>query len=272
MGCHYGPVTHVEINGEPATVEAVHRAATWNYGHFTSMQVRDSAVAGLSLHFRRLHEASAVLFPNAVPPSGAQIASLIDHALGEKHDASVQVTLLPNPGSKVSTDVMVSVSEPVPDAARRPLRVRTVQYERELPHLKHLATLGPTLHRLEARTAGFDDALFIDRDGYVCEGSTWNIAFWDGLQVVWPEGPRLAGITMQILRLGLHRLGVSDTSRPVTLESMNGMTAAAATNSHCAAQPIASVDEMDFPGDQALVALLQRAWQEADWESIPAAQ
>ncbi|GAA2848850.1 hypothetical protein Acy02nite_01400 [Actinoplanes cyaneus] len=69
-------MTLVEINGEPASVEAVYRAATWNYGHYTSMQVRGRAVAGLSLHLSRLDEGSAMLFPNATPPSHEQIRNL----------------------------------------------------------------------------------------------------------------------------------------------------------------------------------------------------
>ncbi|MEU7750592.1 aminotransferase class IV [Micromonospora sp. NPDC049101] len=169
-------MTRVDINGEPATVEDLHRAAVWNYGHFTSMQVRGAAVPGLSLHLRRLHEASAVLFPDAVPPSGDQVRTLIDQALGGRDDASVQVTVLPNPTRRSSTDIMVSVDEPADDAARAPLRVRTVRYERELPQLKHLATLGLTLHRRQARQAGFDDVLFAGRDGSLLEGSVWNVA------------------------------------------------------------------------------------------------
>ncbi|WP_285557549.1 aminotransferase class IV [Actinoplanes regularis] len=258
----------VEINGEPATVEAVHRAATWNYGHYTSMQVRDGAVAGLPLHLRRLSESSAVLFPAAAPPSGDRVRTLVDHALGDLDDATVQVTVLPDPASRAGTDIMVSVSEPVEDAARSPLRVRTVQYERELPELKHLATLGLAYHRLRAREAGFDDALLTAPDGSLREGSAWNIAFWDGAQVVWPEGPLLAGITMQVLRLGLRRLGVPDTTRRVTRDSLDRMTGAAATNSHCPAQPIAAIDETLLPEDQGFTDLLRRAWQQAEWEPI----
>jgi branched-subunit amino acid aminotransferase/4-amino-4-deoxychorismate lyase len=167
---------------------------------------------------------------------------------------------------------MVSVDEPVDDAARPPLRVQTVQYERELPHLKHLATLGLTFHRLQARHAGFDDVLFAGRDGSLLEGSGWNIAFWDGAQIVWPDGPVLAGVIMQVLRLGLQRLGVPDTIRKMTRESLDEMTAAAATNSHCPAQPIAAIDQTTFPYDQALTTLLRRAWQEATWEPIRTAR
>ncbi len=244
----------------------------WNYGHFTSMQVRNRAVAGLSLHLRRLNEASAVLFPDAAPPSSDQVRTSIDHAMADTSDASVQVTILPNLARRPNTDIMVSVEEPADDAPRPPIRVQTVQYERELPQLKHLATLGPTFQRLQSRHAGFDDVLFAGRDGCLLEGSVWNIGFWDGTQIVWPEGPALAGISMQLLRLGLRRLGVPDTTRQITRESLTEMTAAAATNSHCPAQPIAAIDQTTFPNDQPLTTLLQRAWKEATWEPIRTAR
>lgn len=261
-------MTHVEINGAPATVEAVHRAATWNYGHYTSMQVRGRAVAGLDLHLRRLSEGSATLFPDADPPSSDQVKALIEHALGDKPDASVRITILPDPTNSAGIDIMVSVSEPVLDAARPPLRVQTVRYERELPHLKHLATMGLSYHRLRASRLGFDDVLFAGQDGFLREGSVWNIALWDGAQVVWPEAPMLAGITMQVLRRGLRRLGLPDTTRRMTPESLNEMTAAVASNSHCPAQPIAAIDETVFAGDEALTTLLRRAWQQAQWQPI----
>lgn len=272
MGCQYGPVTHVEINGGLADVDAMYRAATWNYGHYTSMQVRRRAVAGLALHLGRLREGSVALFPDATSPSDDEIRAFIDHALRNEQDASVRVTVLPSLRNGVSTDVMVSVSEPAEETPRPPLRVRTVRYERELPHLKHMATMGLTYHYLQARHAGFDDVLFTGQDGFLREGSVWNIAFWDGDRVVWPEAPMLAGITMQVLRLGMGRLGIPDETRRLTRESLNGMKAAAATNSHCSAQPITTVDETVFPGDEALTRLLRRAWQEASWEPVRIAQ
>ncbi len=261
-------VTDVELNGEPATTDQLHRAATWNFGHFTSLQVRDRAAPGLSLHLHRLAEASAVLFPEVAPTSGDRVRALIAHALGDRTDASVRVTVLPDPASRERTDVMVSVADPVPDDPQPPLRVRSVPYERELPHLKHVATMGLTFHYLEARRAGFDDVLFTGPDGSPREGSVWNVAFFDGTRVVWPEGPLLAGITMQVLRLGLRRLGIPDTSRPVTPASLATMTAAATTNSHCPAQPIAAIDDRVLPDHRALTSLLRRAWQVAEWEPI----
>lgn len=145
----------MEINGQSASIEDVHRVATWNYGHFTSMQVREGAVRGLDFHLKRLAGASHALFGNRVVSNGARIRDLIRHALGERRAASVQVTIVPQAGAPpLSTDVMVSVSDPVTEAPRPALRVCTATYERDLPHLKHLATMGLAYQRLQAKAAG----------------------------------------------------------------------------------------------------------------------
>jgi branched-subunit amino acid aminotransferase/4-amino-4-deoxychorismate lyase len=258
----------VEINGEPAGVEALHRAATWGYGHYTSMQVRHRAVPGLSLHLDRLRAGSAVLFPGAEPPAGAHVRGLIDGALGKLNDASVRVTVLPHATDRTRTDVMVSVTDPVDGTARPPLRVRTVPFERDLAAVKHMGTLGQTFHRLQAQRDGFDDVLLVARDGSIAEGSVWNVAFWDDTRVVWPDAPLLDGVVMQVLRDGLTRLGIPGTTRRLTAESLREMTAAAATNSHCPAQPIGAIDDVVFPRNEVLTGLLSRAWKEAVWEPL----
>jgi branched-subunit amino acid aminotransferase/4-amino-4-deoxychorismate lyase len=259
---------NIEVNGRPAAIEDVHRAATWNYGHFTSMQVRDGAVRGLGLHLSRLTGASRELFGAAAAHDGDRIRALVRHALGDARAASVRVTVLPAPDTE-ATDIMVSVSDPAPDEPAPARRVRTVTYERDLPHLKHLATMGLTHRALRAREAGFDDALFVGRDGYVREGSVWNVAFWDGDQVLWPEAEVLPGITMQLLRSALDRTGVRWATRRLTVDALPGMRAAAATNSHCPAQPLASIDDLAFAADDgALTRVLTTAWAEVAREPV----
>ncbi|MFF2814546.1 aminotransferase class IV [Kitasatospora cineracea] len=259
----------IEINGRPAGVEDVHRVATWNYGHFTSMQVREGAVRGLELHLRRLASGSRELFGETCAEDGARIRELVRHGLGDRSAASVRVSLVPAVDSSARTDVMVSVSDPVADTPRPALPVRTVTYERELPHLKHAATLGLTYQALQARKAGFDDVLFVGRDGCVREGSVWNAAFWDGEQVLWPEAPVLPGITMQLLQAALTRVGVPWSTRRLTTGDLPALRAAAATNSHCPNQPLAAVDRVLFPGDDTeLTEVLAAAWAEVPWDSV----
>ncbi|NMO55754.1 aminodeoxychorismate lyase [Actinoplanes sp. TBRC 11911] len=252
-------MVHVEINGAPAEGDLLHRVATSSYGHFTSMQVRDRAVAGLDRHVRRLREASAELFPDTPAAGDATITKLIGQALRDHRDASVRVTIL-------GTDVMVEAGEPVPDDPKPPLKVRTVTYERELPHLKHLATMGLIYHRRRAARAGYDDVLFAGRDGHLREGSIWNLAFWDGERVIWPSAPMLAGITMQLLRQGLDNRSIPQIDQEIT--DMSGMRGAALTNSQCPAQPIASIDATTLDDHAALTSLLRQAWQTIPWQPI----
>ena len=69
----------------------------------------------------------------------------------------------------------------------------SVRYQRELPALKHVGTFGLFQQRREAMAAGFDDALFLNEEGLVSEGSTWNLALHDGRQLVWPQAAALRG-------------------------------------------------------------------------------
>lgn len=255
-------MTHIEINGAAPAIEALHQAAVQGFGHYTSMQVRGRAVAGLDLHLKRLRAASAELFPDDLAPADDTITDLIGHALRDERDASVRVTILPG------RDVMVSVSAPVPDTPRPPLRVRTVRFERDLPHLKHRGTLAQTHHALEARRAGFDDVLFLSPDGLVLEGSVWNAAFWDGDRIIWPQAPMLAGITMQVLHRTLAGMAVPQTTMPISLSEKSELKAAAATNSHFPDQAIHQIDEINFPMYGHLTALLRRGWNEVPWQAI----
>ncbi|MFE7636533.1 aminotransferase class IV [Kitasatospora sp. NPDC057518] len=259
----------IEINGRRADAESVYRVATRNFGHFTSMQVRDGAVRGLDLHLERLETASRALFGEGIACDGGTIRGLIGRALGADRDASVRVTVTARLGDPASPDVMVAVTDPVPDAPQPAPRVRTVTYERELPHVKHLATMGLSYQPLQARAAGFDDVLFVGRDGRLSEGSIWNVAFWDGRQVVWPEADVLPGITMQLLRRGLTRLGLPWEVRPLTADDLPGLGAAAATNSICPCQPLAAIDGTSFPADGgALAEALAAAWAVIPWEAV----
>lgn len=74
---------------------------------------------------------------------------------------------------------------------------------RELPHLNPPAVIVATephesyAHKttargvfdramVEAQAQGADDALLLTRDGYIAEGTTWNVFWWEGDRLVTP--------------------------------------------------------------------------------------
>ena len=256
-----------EIDGAPATAEMLLRPAVHNYGHMTSMQVRNGHVRGLSLHVERLRAASRELF-------GRPLEGVTEHlrtALEGTPDAvSVRINVFSDgePGGPADSHVLITVGPPAPDEPEEPLRVCSARYDRDLPHLKHVGTLGLIHQRRLAFEAGFDDVLFVDGRDCVSEGSIWNVGFFDGERIVWPEAPMLSGITEQLLRIGFARAGVPTEVRPVRLDALGGMRAAFAANSICPAQPIRSVDDVVFAGDDRLPGLLARAWDAVPPEPV----
>lgn len=257
---------NLELNGRvPSEIADLQRLATGNYGHFTSMQVRGFGVRGLALHLARLSDANEEFFDFRMGVDDEQrLLGLIRQALRGEPDASVRVGFVPPVERDAAPDVLVSVSDPADDAAGPPLRVRTDGYRRPWPAHKHAATMGLTYAVRRARHAGYDDALFVGPDNLVSEGTTWNVAFSDGDRIIWPQAPMLKGVTMVLLQLALTMNGTPWTLRPVDAVELPLLSAAAAVNSICPAQPIGSIDGVPFPADDKLVSLLREAW-----ESVP---
>jgi 4-amino-4-deoxychorismate lyase len=262
-------VLNVELNGQVPDLARLHRIATLNYGHYTSLQVRDHRVRGLALHLARLADGAEELFGHRIGVDEEhRLLGLIRHALGDVRDASVRVTFVPGSGEQAPPDVLVSVSDPAPEEPGPPLRVQTVRYERELPEHKHQATMGLNYRVREARLAGFDDALFLGHDGRVREGTSWNVAFWDGARVVWPAAPMLKGVTMVLLQIAMSMTGTPWKVRPIDAEELSGFAAAVTVNSHCPARPIASIDELPLKEDGLLAETMRAAWATVPWDEL----
>lgn len=242
---------------------ALRALALRNYGHFTTMQVRGRAVRGLDLHLRRLRGATRELFDATLDE--ARVLDGLRRALAAAgvDDCSARVTVCaPDfepaaPQRVVDVDVLVSIAPPAaPDTA--PLRAKSFRYERALPQVKHVGTFPLFHHMRAARRAGFDDALFATADGRVSEGSVWNVGFWDGRTLAWPDAPALRGTCERLLQAGLAGLGVAQATRGVRLADLAGFRAAFGCNSR-GIRPVGAIDEVVFAADPGLMGLLTRA-------------
>ena len=253
---------NVELNGRAPAPGELYRIAAANYGHFTSLQLRGGRLRGMALHLARLDDGNETFFGGRGDVDDElRLRGWIRQALGTTRDASVRVTC-------AEAGVLVAVSDPAGDEPRPPLRVRTQVYERPWPEQKHVATMGLWHARRTAVAAGYDDALFLGPDGLVREGSVWNVAFWDGSQVVFPQAPVLKGVTMVLLQVALTMTGIPWTLRPVRRADLPDLLAAAALNTRCPAQPIASIDDVVFGEQDKLVAVLRAAWDTVPYDEI----
>jgi branched-subunit amino acid aminotransferase/4-amino-4-deoxychorismate lyase len=259
------------LNGQPATADDLRALAVANYGHFTSMQVRNRAVRGLDLHLQRLREATRELFDVELGDARVLDAmrATLDAAGG---DCSLRVTVFSRrfdyrkPAEAVPVDVLTSTSPPSSETGP-PIRAKSFEFVRPLPHVKHVGTFPLFHYRRQALAAGFDDALFVDGEGRVVEGSVWNFGAWDGQGVVWPSGPALRGTMERLIRSGLDELGIAQRTGPVRLDEAAGFAGAFAVNAS-GTRPIAAIDGKSVPQPPELADLLARALQTRPWQPL----
>lgn len=257
------------LNGAPAIADDLRTLAIVNYGHFTVMQVRGHAVQGLEFHVERLQAGTRELF--GVELDRERILAGLRGALAAgEADASLRYTVFARgfdyrkPLQIVEPDILVTLTPPAA-ADKPPIRVKSYRFVRTLPQVKHVGTFPLFHYRRLAQLDGFDDALFVAGDGNVVEGSVWNLGFWDGRGVVWPEGPALRGSCERLLQDGLAELRVPQRHAPVALAEVGGFRAAFACNAS-GLQAVTGIDAAGFPVDAGLMDLLGQALGGRPWE------
>jgi len=254
-------------NGRRAEAADLVALAMRNHGHFTTMQVRGGAVRGLDLHLARLRGATDELFDVAL--DDARVLGGLRQALdiAGTGDCTARVSVCAReferaaqasqPLLEEDLDVLVALTPPA-EPSPGPMRAASFVHERALPHIKHLGTFAQFHFARQMRGRGFDDVLFTDAAGRISEGTVWNLGFWDGGTVTWPDAPALRGTCERLLQAGLEALGVPQDRRVVRLEELPRFRAAFSCNSR-GIRAIGAVDGVAFVADAGLAGLLGQA-------------
>jgi len=253
----------LSIDGAPATSGDLACVALVNYGAYTSFRVEQGGVRGLDLHLARLEAEAIELFGE--PVGGDRLRDLMRKAVAGRDACWLRVSLFSpdisprTPDWRGAPKVMIAASSPPPPLAAS-LRLQVQTYAREAPHLKHVATFGLIRARRAARAAGFDDALFVDGDGRVSEGSLWNIGFVRGDEVVWPQAPMLAGVAQALVQRSLDGAGLTGRTETVHIADLNRFDAAFICNSATPACAVSAIGERIFGTPPDLIDRVDAAW------------
>ncbi|MFC5184138.1 aminotransferase class IV family protein [Actinomadura harenae] len=251
------------LGGRPATAGELAPLAFAGYAHFTAAQVRGGRIRGLDLHLDRLRTASLELYGRAVPD--ARVRELLRAAVeAGPDDLSLTATVFSPSGEFTAgggdLEVLVRTGPPA-DGPDGPLALAVVEHERDLPAIKHVGEIAKT-HRLrQAVAAGFDDAAFVDRRGRLTEGTIWNLAFWDGASVIWPDAAMLVGTMMGVVRRRLEGLGVPQAVREVTPADVAGFSGAVVMNSWTPGVEVNRLGDVALPDGREFVDLLHTAFR-----------
>jgi branched-subunit amino acid aminotransferase/4-amino-4-deoxychorismate lyase len=257
-----------ELDGAQVTPEALQSLGLLNYGHFTSMRVDDQGIRGLSQHLDRLVRDCRAIFGSHLDRT--RVREFIRHAIAGQPGAFIVRATVFDPdlqlghlAASANPRVLVT-TRPATALPPPPIKVQARAYQRDLPEVKHIGLFGALWHRRQAEINGYDDALFMDSSSFVTEGATWNIGFFDGDRVIWPNGEVLPGITMRLLKQ-VHEHTVT---APVSYGDIPGMRAAFAVNTTIGVRAITAIDDIRLSADDPIIDTLRKEYEEIPGERI----
>lgn len=250
------------------TVSIDSPAVIHGLGLFETMLVLDGRVVQLEAHRARLERSCRALgFP---PPDPRRFQNAIDEAVGACRLAEAALRCVYVAGEtnwrEPSAWSFSASANRVPalTLARR-AEARAIMLEpslcRSLPEhkLTSYAICRLALKRAEER--GANEALFLDRDGAVLEGTATNVFATAGNRLVTTPTPAgiLPGIVRDWVLDASARLGIDVELRAPSREELRG--GAFLTSSLTMLAPLVSLDDADCdpPGD--LFARLAERWQ-----------
>jgi branched-subunit amino acid aminotransferase/4-amino-4-deoxychorismate lyase len=257
-----------ELNGRPISVDDLKALALTNYGHFTSMRVDDGRVRGLSLHMDRLSRDCRIVFEADLDCE--YVLYLIRKVAADLAGPFVIRVTIFDPklemghlGVKAEPKILVT-SRSAGALDLPPLRVQSVRYMRDMPQVKHVGLMGSLRCRRAAQLNGYDDAVFVDSNNSVTEGVTWNIGFFDGARVIWPQGDILPGITAALLN-AVHS---PSAAARVNVAEIHGMVAAFAMNTSIGVRPISAIDGHEFEAGHSVISTLRDEYAAVEGERL----
>lgn len=234
-----------QLDGGPVDPADLQALALLGFGHFTTMLVERGSTRGLALHLGRLAADARTLF-DADLDEDLLRRRIRDAIADEPETVLARITVfdpdltLTRPGADAHPRILVT-PRPAAVGPAAPMRVRSARFGRQAPEIKHTGLFGALHQRRLAQRAGFDDAVFVDDEGLVSEGPTWNIGFVRGDDVVWAAGPALPGVTQALIARG--------RSAPVRLDDLASMDAAFATSAGTGIRPITAIDAHSWPAE-----------------------
>ncbi len=265
----------IEINGAPARVEDLRLLVQTNYGHFSAMRVeerlraRPRPASGTTRTLRRANCSAAAL-------ERERVRGYLRHAIGAEPRAAVAAReyLFARAESRsarslpVPPDVLVTRCPRVAavNHAHAPEDLRTTRAiwrRSSMSALFHFSTIAGWRSRPVStmRCSSTTSAASAKVRSGISASPTRS-------GIVWPDAPRLTGVSMQLLQQGMARCGVPSALRAIRLDDLAACRSAFFSNASVPMRPIASIDAVEFAIDEALLENLRQCYESNPWQRI----
>jgi len=277
----------ISVNGqryspEQPAISPLDRGITLGDGIFETMRMESGAVWYLDRHLARLERAArhmGIPYPSHIREWIAEL--LTDSEIKTASLAALRITMTRGIArthglaANIDTPTTIITATPLPPfpeatyttgltlivaSARLNERAYTAGF-------KATSYTEPILAVREAHDAGYDDALFLNTQGFVAEASASNVFAWLGDTLITPslDCGILPGITRNIileLSAGEH---IPTEERPITLDELTRATEVFCTSSIREIAPVITIGDKQIgtgaPGPQTRALMARYAAQ-----------
>jgi len=235
------------------------------YGVFDFLRTYNGVPFRLREHVQRLQK-SAELIGFNLPWSIEEIEAIAQNTLDHNNLPEANIRIVVTGGSSIdfitpldqpSLMVMVTpVSQYPLDYYERGVKVVTVQMERFLPRAKTLNYISAIMALQQAKLTTAVEALYVNPQSHVLEGTTTNFFVFRGSQLISPQESILDGITRDVvLELAKHQFEIVE--QPIYYNELSSCDEAFITSSTKEIMPVVQIDDLPIssgkPGENTQV-------------------
>jgi len=235
------------VPASEAQVPLSNIAFSYGYGAYENTRVTNGEVRYLDEHLDRLNESCAYLEINPVfTREQIQTACIDLNSKYTEQTYNMKIILI---GGKNQELFILPLAPKFIDRKmyRVGVSVISTEYERYLPQAKSLNMLGSYMVYAKANKVGAYDALLVNRDGEILEGSRTNLyALKDSVIYTAPDTEVLAGVTRKHIIDFAEAKGfeISYTAPKITeLDKYDGFFI---SNTSSKLLPVSKIDDRQF--------------------------
>jgi branched-chain amino acid aminotransferase len=232
----------------------------YGYGLFETMRAYNGVIFLLERHLARLEKSAETIGINL---TGIDLAQACRGTLEANKLKSARLRLTVSHGDADDFPWQPAANQPAvvitardyrpypPEVYERGFKVGISSLRRSryssLSGIKTTNYLVSVMARREAVAAGMDEALLLNEDGSITEGSTSNIFFVNPPGLVTPplESGILPGITRKLVMELAEKLGTSVTEEDISLTDLGKFKEAFLTSSMMEIMPLALIKDRD---------------------------
>ena len=247
-----------------AQIALSHIEYQYGFGVYETIRVANGVVYFLADHLERLIE-SARLIGLAHVFDTASIEKSIAELLGQNRAQTCNIKILLI-GAERAEDASLNIlclNPLFPDKKmyRDGVSTITYEYERAFPRAKTLNMLQSYLAYREAKASDCYDALLLDREGCITEGTRTNFFCMRGMTLYSPpEEKILLGVTRKYVLDGAQKSGFMVEEKEIPLEDVKEYEAAFLTATSIGIMPIRLIGEYAFPAQPEVLKKLMAAF------------